>query len=219
MEPLSIYFAGALFCHKDLIGNLHLAHAIEKQSEGSLRCILPQDLELVVTRALDIRNQDLLHVISSDLALFNFDGTDLDSGTVVEFMLAKMLDIPTVILRTDFRWSGDQSKDGDPWNLMCSGYPRSRILLKNGMAEYQAAQRKQLGKHPSHTADALHESWAQEIAAAFSELRRLPSLFDGDKEQALKIYDWATKFPGGGLSVPKGWCAEVVARKMAAGLI
>ncbi|MBN8548384.1 MAG: nucleoside 2-deoxyribosyltransferase [Deltaproteobacteria bacterium] len=219
MQPLSIYFAGSLFCHKDLVGNLHLAHSIENESKKSLRCVLPQNLESVVTRALDVRNQDLLQVINCDLALFNFDGTDLDSGTIVEFMMAKMLDVPAVVLRTDFRWSGDQNKDGDPWNLMCSGYPRSRVILKNGMAEYQAAQRKHQDKHPVHTVEELHDSWAKEIVSAFSELRRMPSLFDGDQKQALAIYEWAIKFPGGGLSVPSGWCKELVSRKAAAGLI
>lgn len=217
MEALSIYFAGSLFCHKDLIGNMHLAHAIQNKSKQGLQCVLPQDLEQTVTRALDVRNQDLLQVIKADLAFFNFDGTDLDSGTIVEFMMAKMLDIPAVVLRTDFRWSGDQTKDGDPWNLMCSGYPRSRVLLKNGMAEYQTAQRKT--KTPMHTVEELHDSWAEEIVAAFSELRRVPSLFAGDQQKALSIYEWAIKFPGGGLSVPSGWCKELVARKSSLGLI
>ena len=75
---------------------------------------------------VDIRNQDLKQVMACDLALFNFDGTDLDSGTVVEFMMAKVLDIPSVLLRSDFRASGDQEREGDDWNLMCSFYPRSK---------------------------------------------------------------------------------------------
>jgi hypothetical protein len=35
--------------------------------------------------------------------LFLYNGTELDSGTVVEFMFSKFADIPSVIVRTDFR--------------------------------------------------------------------------------------------------------------------
>ena len=217
MEQLSIYFAGALFNHKDLIGNMHLAHAIDSESEGSLKCVLPQDLEQTVSRALDVRNQDLLQVIRCDLALFKFDGTDLDSGTIVEFMMAKMLDIPAIILRSDFRSSGDQLKDGDPWNLMCSGYPRSRVILKHGMAEYQAAGKK--SKTPGEIVEKLYRPWAKEIVQGFSEVRAEPSLFASDQKWALALYEWAIKFPGGGLTVPTGWCEEVVSRKLGLGLI
>ena len=119
----TIYFAGELFDHKHLIGNALLAAHIERLSNGRYRCVLPQDLEQTDSRAVDIRNQDLIGVATCDMALFNFDGSDLDSGTVVEFVYAKLLDIPAVILRTDFRGGGDQDTDGDAWNLMASFYP------------------------------------------------------------------------------------------------
>lgn len=57
-------------------------------------------------KTIDIRNRDIKAVMEADLVFFNFDGTDLDSGTVVEFMIAKMLDIPAVLLRTDCRNGG-----------------------------------------------------------------------------------------------------------------
>ena len=114
----TIYFAGELFDHKHLIGNALLAAHIERLANGRYRCVLPQDLEQTDSRAVDIRNQDLIGVATCDVALFNFDGSDLDSGTVVEFVYAKLLDIPAVILRTDFRGGGDQDTDGDAWNLM-----------------------------------------------------------------------------------------------------
>ena len=138
----TIYFAGELFDHKHLIGNALLASHIERLSGGRYRCILPQDLEQTGSRAVDIRNQDLIGVATCDLALFNFDGSDLDSGTVVEFVYAKLLDIPAVILRTDFRGGGDQDTDGDAWNLMASFYPRTRNVSLNSMAWYQEASRE-----------------------------------------------------------------------------
>ncbi len=63
---------------------------------------------------MDIRNVDLKHVMTSDMAIFNFDGANLDSGTVVEFIYAKMLDVPCVLLRTDFRSAGEGNADQDP---------------------------------------------------------------------------------------------------------
>ena len=126
-ETFSIYFAGDLFNHKDLIGNLLLSDAIEKNSSGRYICVVPQHLEQSTDRSIDIRNNDLSEIVKADLILLNFDGTELDSGTVIEFLFAKALDIPAVILRSDFRAAGDQER-GDPWNLMCSGYPRTRII-------------------------------------------------------------------------------------------
>ena len=137
--PSPSTLAGDLFDHKHLTGNAMLAEAIGEHSGGRYLCVLPQDLEQSTDRAVDIRNQDLKQVMACDLGLFNFDGPDLDSGTVVEFMLAKMLDIPSVVLRSDFRSSGDQEKDGDDWNLMCSSYPRVRVVSFDAMAWYQQA--------------------------------------------------------------------------------
>ena len=140
-NSFSVYFAGDLFNHKDLIGNLLLSQSIEKESGERYVCIVPQHLEQSTSRSIDIRNSDLSEVVKADLILVNFDGTELDSGTVIEFLFAKALDIPAVILRSDFRSAGDQER-GDPWNLMCSGYPRTRKVSLNAMAWYQEAWNK-----------------------------------------------------------------------------
>src|SRR5210317_1787985 len=115
----AIYFAGSLFNHKDLTGNALLAEHIEKASGSKYLCCLPQNVEQHQTSALDIRNQDIVKLIECDLGLFNFDGTELDAGVVVEFMLAKFLDIPTVIMRSDFRTCGEGEIGGENWNFMC----------------------------------------------------------------------------------------------------
>ena len=63
----------------------------------------------------------MMALMNSEVAIFAFDGVELDSGTLVEFMLAKQLDIPAVVYRTDFRGgSGEQSNDAgnNKWNLM-----------------------------------------------------------------------------------------------------
>lgn len=80
-----------------------------------------------------IRNDDLLQMMQADLILARFDGLERDSGTVVEFSMAKFLCKPTVILRTDFR---RQSCTGlsEPYNLMVKNWPRTvEIILDSYM--------------------------------------------------------------------------------------
>lgn len=136
---LKIYFAGDLFDAKDLGGNVLLADAIEKVSDGRYQVMLPQDGECEVCErtSMSIRDADFELLYNSDVIVANFDGTDLDSGTVVEFCFAKMVDMPAVLLRTDFRDGGDHTlPDGEPWNLMCSHYPRTQVLHINAMQSY-----------------------------------------------------------------------------------
>ena len=188
MSPFTVYLAGDLFDHKHLTGNAMLAGAIGEHSGGRYLCVVPQDLEQSTGRAVDIRNQDLKQVIACDLGLFNFDGTDLDSGTVVEFMMAKVLDIPSVVLRSDFRSSGDQENDGDDWNLMCSFYPRVRVVSFNAMAWYQQAC----------SPGQLYARIAAAVIEQLDAVRAEPPVLDGDARRQEELYRWATRFPGGG---------------------
>lgn len=131
-----VYWAGDLFNFKDLIGNRILADRFNKLACGRWIARLPQDSESNSSRAENIRDDDLELLFTSDAVVANFDGTDLDSGTVVEFCFAKFLDLPTVLLRTDFRKNGDSAAEtADPWNLMCSGYPRTLIHCLHSMKE------------------------------------------------------------------------------------
>ena len=196
MTSYTIYFAGDLFDHKHLVGNAILAEAIERHSDGRYSCVLPQNLEQTTERAADIRNQDLKQVVACDLCLFNFDGPDLDSGTVVEFMMAKFLDIPSVILRTDFRSSGDQGKDGDAWNLMCSFYPRTRLVQFNGMAWYQQAREE--GGDLNEITGRLYRRTATAIIEQLDAVRTEAPVMDDEVHPIRQIYTWAMRFPGGG---------------------
>ena len=130
-----VYWAGALFDLNDLIGNRMLADAFERQAAGRWQAVLPQKNESNGARSDSIRDNDLEMLFTSDAVVANFDGADLDSGTVVEFCFAKFLDLPTVLLRTDFRNNNDAATCPDPWNLMCSGFPRTEIVLYNAMKE------------------------------------------------------------------------------------
>ncbi len=216
----TVYFAGALFNHKDLMGNAQLASSIERTSEGRYACILPQDLEQTTRRAVDIRNQDLKQVMTCDFALFNFDGTELDSGTVVEFMFAKFLDIPSVILRSDFRASGDQGKDGDDWNLMCSFYPRTRIVQVNAIAWYQQARGE--GSTLTEATQRFYRRIALVITESLDAVRQEAPLPKGERADLETLYRWALRFPGSGFETygsEPSFVAQLLREKRNKGLI
>ena len=135
MEGRKVYWAGDLFNFKDLLGNRLLCEAFNKAARGRWYAVLPQESESNALRSSQIRDDDLENLFTSEALVANFDGTDLDSGTVVEFCYGKFLDLPTVLLRTDFRKNGDQDTGADPWNLMCSSYPRTEVLCIHSMKE------------------------------------------------------------------------------------
>ena len=218
-DSYSIYFAGDLFDHKHLIGNALLASYIEKESSGRYQCIVPQDLEQGSNRKEHIRNQDLKMVMEADLGLFNFDGADLDSGTVVEFIVAKQLDIPSVLLRTDFRNAGDQDKSGDKWNLMCSFYPRTEVVYLNSMENYQTARKE--NENVQAAVATLYSGLANQLIEALDKVRAKKPI-SSEIELTTKLYEWALKFPGSGFSDFVGgdeWVARVIEKKKQKGLI
>jgi hypothetical protein len=219
MASYTIYFAGDLFDHKDLIGNALLAAAIERHSGGRYACVLPQHLEQATSRAVAIRNQDLRQVITCDMGLFNFDGPDLDSGTVVEFLMAKFLDIPSVILRSDFRSSGDQGKEGDDWNLMCSFYPRTRVVRFNAMAWYQEAQAA--GGTLNDVSERLYARAARVLIEQLDAVRAEPTVLNREDAWVRQLYAWAVQFPGGGLASDcgPGFPERIVEAKRRKGMI
>jgi len=185
-----VYFAGELFTSKNLMGNAALADAIAKVSSHKFSCVLPQTLEDRETTARAIRDKDIVTLLGCELALFNFDGPELDSGTVAEFMLAKFADIPCLLLRTDFRRGGDHGED--QWNLMLSFYPRTRSLFINSMEIYKTAL--SAGSDPMQAAQQLIDQIA---AGAVKELDQLaqqaPTI---SNELAEPVYRWLTKMPG-----------------------
>jgi nucleoside 2-deoxyribosyltransferase len=198
VAPLTVYFAGELFDHKDLIGNALLASSIEKHSEGRFRVVLPQDSKSAGNRAEEIRDHNLKRLIQCDLALFNFDGLELDSGTVVEFVFAKFLDMPSVILRSDLRRAGDQDSGGDDWNLMCSFFPRTKVVRSNAMAVYQEirANSESLGE----AIDRFCGGTASQVIDALDSVRGTPPLAESDQELLNSLYRWVLRASGGGLA-------------------
>jgi nucleoside 2-deoxyribosyltransferase len=201
----AVYFAGELFSAKHLVGNAYLAEAVHEKSHGKYLCRLPQDFELRSHHPQLIRDKDIRSLLECDLAVFNFDGPELDSGTVVEFMFAKFADIPCVILRSDFRAAGDQGRGFDPWNLMASFYPRSVSVPVNAMALYKkahaAAKRSALddvtrlaGQHSTATAQTMCDQIAALVVKGLDRAAKLEPAMP--KHLREEVYQWLALMPG-----------------------
>ncbi|KAI9745373.1 MAG: hypothetical protein M4579_007652, partial [Chaenotheca gracillima] len=201
----TVYFGGELFSAKHLLGNAALAEAVHARSGRRYVPLLPQHLEQRDLSAHAIRDEDLRALLSCDLGLFHYDGPELDSGTVVEFMTAKFADIPAVLLRTDFRSGGDQIASGEPWNLMTSFYPRTRSVVLDAMALYQAKfQRPPAGpgdplpdslenRLGTSAARGMIEAAADAVVAACDEVLALPPVLPTALRAA--VYEWLTIMP------------------------
>ena len=192
--PLKVFFAGDLFSHKDLIGNIYLADAIKKISNNKYELFLAQNKIQQKVHHKVIKDQDLKALVESDIAIFAFDGVELDSGTVVEFMSAKFLDKPSVVYRTDFRGgSGEEVsikideenvEQNNKWNLMASFYPRTKVLYLNGMVEYQKVFK--LNDRTDFIAKTYSESIAHKIISAMEEVYNTPKIIDTPNYQIKK---------------------------------
>ena len=198
----TVYFAGELFSLKHLIGNAWLAEAIYEKSHGKFRCLLPQDFVWRGRGARAIRDNNLRALIACDLALFNYDGPELDSGTVVEFMFAKFADIPSVLLRTDIRTAGDWRDE--PWNLMTSFFPRTATVVVPSLFDYRAHLLKRrrprldealrlAGQHSSAHAQIVCERVAAQCVRALERvLATEPAMPKYLREEA---YHWLALLP------------------------
>lgn len=202
-KSYTVYFASELFTSKHLIGNAYLAEAIYEKSHGRFLCLLPQNLEQRGNTAHAIRDQDLRTLIECDLGLFNYDGTELDSGTVVEFLFAKFADIPSVILRSDFRLGGDQR--GDPWNLMTSFYPRTANVIVDSLGIYKGAMKRRgvapedevvrlAAQHSTANAQKMCEQIAHAVVRALDRVLAIDPVMP--KHLREEVYNWLAIMPG-----------------------
>ena len=200
-RSLTVYFAGELFDLKHLIGNAYLGEAIYEKSHGRYLCVLPQDFHPRGTAPRTIRDHHIRTLIGCDLALFNFDGPDLDSGTVAEFMIAKFSDIPSVILRSDRRGGGGKSSQ---WNLMANYYPRTATLTLDALGAYAAIVKKRhrkldevirlAGQHSSADAQRMCDEIAASVVRAFDRVRETePEMPRHLREE---VYNWIALMPG-----------------------
>ena len=192
-QPYTFYFGGELFSVKHLLGNAMLAETIFQRSGGRYQALLPQNLEQRDTTPHAIRDQDFRALLGCDLGLFNYDGPDLDSGTVVEFMFAKFADVPSVLLRTDFRHGGDQEHGGEPWNLMSSYFPRTATVVIDGMALYKEEYARHAHNGGSGVAEMIDRT-ADAVIAAFDQVLALPPALPESIREP--VYQWIARMPG-----------------------
>jgi hypothetical protein len=124
-----------------LATNVLIKEAVGRLSNGRFQLALPQSKDLKELAALEeldatyLRNADLLGVVTADIVMARFDGLELDSGTVVEFTMAKSLGKPTVILRTDFRHLSGTGIE-EPYNLMARSWPRTAEVHIPSLQDY-----------------------------------------------------------------------------------
>jgi len=138
-ETYTAYAAGGLFTQHELMTNVLLKESVWEISGGKFALILPQSKELRNFDRPDIdahiRNHDLLQVARADLMLARYDGLELDAGTVVEYMAAKFLGKPAVLLRCDFRGL-DSDRMDSPYNLMTKNWPRTVEVHLDSLSAY-----------------------------------------------------------------------------------
>ena len=200
-RQLKVYFSGEMYCLNHLIGNAYLGEAIYEKSHGRYLCALPQDLEPNGQRPRAIRDQAVKTLIACDLALFIFEGPAVDSATAIEFMYAKFADIPSVILRSDLRKSGDGK---DPWTLMASYFPRTVNVILDGLESYKAIlkrRRRKLdevlrlaGQHSSADAQRMCDAVAAACVRAFDRVREIEPVMPRHLRE--EVYNWLSLMPG-----------------------
>lgn len=200
-KSFTVYFGSELYALGDLLANAYFAEAIYERSHGRYLCVLPQDSEANGMRPHAVRDQDIRTLVSCDLALFTFDGPQIETATAVEFMLAKMADIPSVILRSDLRVGGDSTA---PWSLMASYYPRTATVVLDALAAYRTVLKRRhrrldevlrlAGQHSSADAQRTCDDIAAACVRAFERVREMEPVMPRHLREA--VYNWLPLLPG-----------------------
>jgi hypothetical protein len=200
-RSFTVYFASELYSLKHIIGNAYLAEAIYQKSHGRYLCELPQDLEPSGVRPRAIRDQAIRTMVYCDLALFVFDGAEVDCATAIEFLFAKFADIPAVILRSDLREGGDSA---DPWTLMASFYPRTSTVVLDSLEAYKTIMKRRhrkldevirlAGQHSSADAQRMCDDVAAACVRALDRVRELEPVMP--KHLREEVFNWLALMPG-----------------------
>jgi len=209
--PYTVYSAGGLFTQDELATNILIKEAVWRLSNGKFQLFLPQSRE---SRELDrpdveayLRNVDLLEVVKADIVLARFDGLELESGTVVEFAMAKSLGKPTVILRCDFRRLSGTGLS-EPYNLMAKNWPRTVDIHLNSFvvwASLFAEERQALGDNEPFQATMKAElgtvqksvdEIAKQVIAGMEAVIKMESPYPPEYQEV--VYKAARFSPGSG---------------------
>ncbi len=193
----TVYFAGELYSQKHLIGNAYLAEAIYEKSHGRYLCVLPQNTEHRGISSRVVRDRDIRELLECDLALFNFEGAEVDAGTLAAFMLAKFADIPSVVLRSDARGGG--------WTAMAGFFPRTVKVIVDGLGLYKTSMKRRrlsaldeivrlAGQHSSVDAQLMCEQIAQACVRALDRVVEMEPRMP--KHLCEEVYAWLALMPG-----------------------
>jgi nucleoside 2-deoxyribosyltransferase len=209
--PYTVYSAGGLFTHNELETNILIKEAVWRLSNGKFQLFLPQSKELRELDRLDvetyIRNIDLLAIMKADIILARFDGLELESGTVVEFVIAKVLGKPTVILRCDFRRMSGKNPD-EPYNLMVKNWPRTVDVHLDSFAIWTglfAEERQAVGSRDTFQATMKAElgtvqksvdEVARQVIAGLEAVIKMKSPYPPEYQEV--IYEASRFSPGSG---------------------
>jgi hypothetical protein len=162
---------------------------------------MPQNLDTTGMQARAIRDQNIKTLLDSDLAIFNYDGPDLDSGTVIEFLFAKFADIPAVLLRTDVRGGGGEHRT-QPWNLMSNFYPRTSTVITPAFPNYRSANLKHrrlpgatrlAGQYSTAAAQVVCDRIASLVVNALERLLRTEPVMP--KHLRVEVFNWLAIMP------------------------
>ncbi len=211
IQTFQVYTAGRMFAHHELAFNAFLKETVWRLSNKKFELILPQsnqppDLDKP-DPALRIRNFDLLHVLKSDLLIVVFDGEESDAGAVVEYIFAKFLGKPSVILRSDSRGLDSPAFD-DPYNLMAKNWPRNVVVHVDSMSVFSKKISKGLPKKVNElspdeiiqmemlAAKAGFDLIGQQVADALEQALHMKSPYPEQYQEM--VYQVARLAPGSG---------------------
>jgi nucleoside 2-deoxyribosyltransferase len=225
--PYTIYSAGGLFTQDELATNVMIKEAVWRLSNGKFQLFLPQSREIQELDQPDleayIRNTDLLEVVKADILLVRFDGLELESGTVVEYMMAKFLGKPTVILRSDFR-SVSFLPLCEPYNLMVKNWPRTiEVHLKSfeiwaelfsgeRLAHSDSKSRQELMNAELCTLQKSVDKVARQVISALEAVLEMESPYPPEYQEV--VYQTSRLIPGSGFDQMLSECElnEIIQR-------
>lgn len=95
----------------------------------------------------------------------------------MEFIHSKFLNKPAVLYRSDIRLGGDHKRtQSDPWNLMMSNYPRTKVvIIEDIVPKYQDLYKQHSGDAHS-ISKALSLLMVQSIIKVLDEAFATPPL-------------------------------------------
>jgi hypothetical protein len=131
----------------------------------------------------------------------------LDAGSLIEFMLARFLGKPTVILRCDSRRLGGKNLD-DPYNLMVKNWPRTVEIYFDSLFNFIggfAEEWKLLGNNDTFQTTIKAElktvkqgidEIAQNLIQGFETVLEMKSPYPNEYQEI--VYKATRYTPGGG---------------------